>query len=180
MRERATGVGRALAASLHGRAETLAGDPEAAERAARVAMEHSVEIGDDWFFVSASIVAARAVCEQGDPAECLRILDESERHPSPSEWEIVVKRPAVRALCLAQLGRLDEAEGFAREAVGYAEGTEYLGFHADALFALAQVLRLAGRPTEAAPALQQAADLFDLKGNVISAADARAVLVQLR
>ena len=180
MREGATGVGRALAASLHGRAESLAGDLDAAERAAREAMQHSVEIGDDWFFVSASIVAARAVCDQGDPAGCLRILEESDRHPSPPEWEIVVKRPAVRALGLAQLGRLDEAEAFAREAVGYAQGTEYLGFHADALFVLAEVLRLAGRPTEAATALQQAADLFDLKGNVVSAANARAVLAQLQ
>jgi hypothetical protein len=25
------------------------------------------------------------------------ILDESERHPSPPEWEIVIKRPAARA-----------------------------------------------------------------------------------
>jgi class 3 adenylate cyclase/tetratricopeptide (TPR) repeat protein len=180
MRERATGVDEAWAACLHGRAETLAGDPEAAERAARVAMQHSVEIGDHWWFVSASLIAARAVCDQGDPAECLRILDESERHPSPPEREIFVKRPAVRALALAQLGRLDEAEGFAREAVGYAEGTEYLGFHADALFALAEVLRLAGRPTEAATALEQAAGLFDLKGNVVSAADARAVLAELQ
>ena len=178
--EWAGGASRAMAACLHGSAETLAGDPVAAERAAREAMQHSVEIGDDWYFVSASIVAARAVCDQGDPAECLRILDESDRHPSPPEWLNVVKRPAVRALALAQLGRLDEAEGFAREAVGYAEGTEYLGFHADALFALAEVLRLAGRPTEAATALEQAAGLFDLKGNVVSAADARAVLAALQ
>ena len=180
MRERATGVDEAWTASLHGRAETLAGDHVAAERAAREAMKHSVEIGDDWWFVSASIVAARAVCDQGDPAECLRILDESERHPSPPEREIAVKRPALRALALAQLGRLDEAEGFAREAVGYAEGTEYLGFHADALVALAEVLRLAGRPTEAATALEEAVGLFDLKGNVISAAKARAALGELR
>jgi class 3 adenylate cyclase/tetratricopeptide (TPR) repeat protein len=179
MHERATGVDRAMAACLHGRAETLAGDFEAAQRAARAAMQHSVEIGDDWFFVSASIVAARAVCDQGDAAECLRILDESERHPSPPEWEIVVKRPAVRALGLARLGRLDEAEGFAHEAVGYAEGTEYLGFHADALFALAEILQLTGRSAEAATALEAAAGLFERKGNVVSEARARAVLAKL-
>lgn len=130
--------------------------------------------------MGASIDVARAVRDQGVPAECLRILDESERHPSPPEWEIVIKRPAARALGLARLGRLEEAEAFAREAVGYAEGTEYLGFHADALFALAQVLRLAGRHAEAATALQQVAGLFDLKGNVVSAANARAALAELR
>jgi tetratricopeptide (TPR) repeat protein len=157
----------------------LAGDSEAAERAARAALQNSVEIGDDWFFVSASIVAARAVCDQGDAAECLRILDESERHPSPPEWEIVVKRPAVRALGLARLGRLDEAEGFGHEAVAFAEGTEYLGFHGDALFALAEILQLTGRSAEAATALEAAAGLFERKGNVVSEARARAVLAKL-
>jgi class 3 adenylate cyclase/tetratricopeptide (TPR) repeat protein len=180
MQERAPGNQKVMTTCLHARAQMLAGDLEAAERAARAAMQHSARIGDSWFFVSASIVAARAVCDQGDPAQCLRILDESERHPAPPEWEIVVKRPAFRAIALARVGRLEEAEAFAREAVGYAEGTEYLGFHADALFALAEVLRPAGRPAEAVSALEEAAAIYDRKGNLVSAAKARAVLGELR
>jgi hypothetical protein len=52
--------------------------------------------------------------------------------------------------------------------------------HGDALCALAEVLRLASRPAEAGNALEQAAGLFDLKGNIVSAANARAALAELR
>ena len=136
---------------MSGRVEMLAGDLEAAERATRAAAEHSAAIGRQLVYVLASVDLARAVCEQGDPAECLRILDESERHPAPPDWEIVVKRPAARALALARLGRLEEAETLAREAVGYADGTEFLGYHADALLVLAEVLRLADRSERRPP-----------------------------
>ena len=88
-------------------------------------------------------------------------------------------RPATRALALARLGRLEEAETLAREAVGYAEGTQFLGYHAEALLVLAEVLRLVGRPADAVTALEEAAGVFDLKGNVVSAAKARAVLEEL-
>ena len=91
----------------------------------------------------------------------------------------MVKRPAARALALARLGRLEEAETFAREAVGYAEGTEFLDYHADALLVLAEVLRLAGRPEEAASALEEAVALYERKGNVVSAAKARALLEEV-
>ncbi len=102
-----------------GRVETRTGDFEAAERTTRAAAERAAEIGDNWFYVLASIDLARAVCELGRPAECLEILEESEQHPAPPDFEvIVVKRATTRALALARLGRLEEAEPVAREAVG--------------------------------------------------------------
>jgi tetratricopeptide (TPR) repeat protein len=116
------------------------------------------------------------VCERGNPAECLRILDDAERRSSPPDLEIVIKRPAARALALAQLGRLEEAEPLAREAVGHARGTHFVGFHADALLVLADVLRLAGRREEAASALEEAVALYERKENSVSAAKARALL----
>ena len=53
--------------------------------------------------------------------------------------------------------------------MGYAERTQFLGLHADALLVLAEVLRLAGRPAEAVAALAEAAGLFERKGNAVSA-----------
>jgi hypothetical protein len=41
------------------------------------------------------------------------------------------------------------------------------------------VLALAGRPSEAVPALEEAVRLFEHKGNVVSAAKARALLAEL-
>jgi len=179
MQELGMGTVKSVVELLGGRVETLAGDLEAAERATRAAVEHSAEIADNWLYADASIELARAVCDAGDPAECLRILDESERRPSPPDVEIAVMRPAARALALARLGRLEEAETHAREAVGYVEGTQFFDYHAGALLVLAEVVRLAGRPAEAVAALEEAARLFDLKGNVVSAAKARTLLAEL-
>ena len=179
IQELGMGTLRTVVELMSGRVETLAEDPQAAERATRAAAEHSAEIVDNWYYVLASIDLAHAVCEQGRPAECLYILDESELRPSPPDWDIVVMRPATRALALGRLGRLEEAETLAREAVGFADGTQFLGYHADALIVLAEVLRLAGRPAEAARTLEEAARLFHLKGNVFSAAKTHAMLKEL-
>ena len=170
----------AIVELMSGRVEMLAGDRKAAERATRAGAEHSAATADNRAFVLALVDLARALCEQDDPAECLRILDESQRHPAPPDWEILVKRPAARALALARLGSLGEAETLAREAVGYAEGTEFLDYHADALLVLAEVLRLADRPDEAAAAVADALALSGRKGNLVLAERARARLEQLR
>ena len=162
------------------RVETLAADSQAAAQAARAAAECATGIGDSWVYVIAATDLARAVCDQGLPAECLRILDESEQHPAPPDLEIVIKGPATRALAMAHLGRLEEAEPWARKAVSCAIGTQFVGLHANALLVLAEILRLADRSEEADPLIAEAVALFDRKGNVVSAAKARAILAELR
>jgi hypothetical protein len=73
-----------------------------------------------------------------------------------------------------------EAERVAREAVTLAEGTDDINMHADALMALAEVLRLANRSSEAAAVIQEALNLYEQKGNVVSAGKARALLGELQ
>jgi hypothetical protein len=165
---------------MSGRVETLANDFEAAEQATREAAERAAEIGLTRIYLEASIDLAGAMCAGGRPAECLRLFDEIEHHPGAPDWEHVVKRPAIRALALARLGRLEEAEVSARDAVGHAEGTEFLGWHADALVVLAEVVRRSGRPEDAAHALEEAVALYERKGNVVLARQARALLDELR
>jgi tetratricopeptide (TPR) repeat protein len=163
------------------RVEILAGNPAASERAARAAAEYATRLPGTWgFHVAAAIDLARAVSDQGRPLEALQILDESEQHPAPPGWNgTFARRPTVRALALAKLGRLEPAEAIAREAVHRASRTQFLGYHADALVALAEVMRAAGRPAEAAVALEEALALYERKGNVVSAAKARAALDEL-
>jgi DNA-binding SARP family transcriptional activator/class 3 adenylate cyclase len=161
------------------RVETLAGDRDATEAATRAAAEHSAEVADSWYHVVALIDLARAACDRDQPEECLRILDESERFPCPPDVEMIVKRPATRALALARLGRLEEAEALAREAVSNAAGREYLNYEADAVMVLAEVLRVAGRSQEAASALEDAVALYERKGNIVSSEKARALLAGL-
>jgi DNA-binding SARP family transcriptional activator len=165
---------------MSGRVEALANDFEATEQATREAAERSAEIGLTRIYLEVSIDLARAMCAGGRPAECLRLLDEIEHLPAAPDWEQVVKGPSVRALALARTGRLEEAEALAREAVGHAEGREFLGFHADALVVLAEVLQLAGKPEEPASALEEAVALYERKGNVVSADRSRALLEELR
>src|SRR5439155_3166281 len=53
----------------------------------------------------------------------------------------------------AQQGRIEDAERMAREAVAYFAGTDYVPDRAGVILDLAEVLRLAGRPTEAIDAM---------------------------
>ena len=147
----------------------------------RAAAERSAEIADNWFYVLASVDLARAVCDQDRPAECLR---DSRRERAAS----LAARLSRSSSSAGQPPALSRSHGsgssrtpraIAREAVGHAEGTEFLGFHADALLVLAEVLRLAGEPAEAAAALEEAVALYERKGNVVSAAKARAALDEL-
>jgi DNA-binding SARP family transcriptional activator/class 3 adenylate cyclase len=165
---------------LSGRVEMLAGDPVAAERVTREGTMRSIETADTWFYALSSVDLARAVCEQGRPSECIEILDESERRPSPPDRELVVERLSARALALGKLGKVDEAERIAREAVGQVEGTEFLGFHADSLVVLAGVIDLAGRYEEAVAPYEAAVALYERKGNVVSAGRVRAELDALK
>lgn len=57
-----------------------------------------------------------------------------------------------------------------------AESTDWLNYRGDAFMDLAEVLRLIGRPSEAAEALRAADKCYEQKGNVVSAARARTQL----
>jgi hypothetical protein len=54
-----------------------------------------------------------------------------------------------------------------------------LNTRADALFDLAEVLRLGGQPGEAVAALRQAAELYEQKGNLPGLARAHAFATEL-
>ena len=62
---------------------------------------------------------------------------------------------AGRAKLSARRGDLDEAEVVAREGVALAAGAEFFDLQGDALLALAEVLRFAGRRAEAAEAIRR-------------------------
>jgi class 3 adenylate cyclase/tetratricopeptide (TPR) repeat protein len=85
----------------------------------------------------------------------------------------------VLASVLARRGRFEEAEGMAREAVAYFEGTEYSIDRTDVLMALAEVLRLAGRPDEAVSTIHEAIDLYDRREDIVSADKARKIIDSL-
>jgi thioredoxin-like negative regulator of GroEL len=81
-----------------------------------------------------------------------------------------------RAKATGALGRVEEGERLAREAVALTDQTEFLVDRADARMDLAEVLVLAGRPDEAGEVLEDALRLHKQKGNLVSAERARALL----
>jgi hypothetical protein len=69
-----------------------------------------------------------------------------------------------RALVLADRGELEQAEELGRSAVEYAFRTDFPLTRAEALAALARVLRDSDREAEAEASLGQAVALYEAKG----------------
>lgn len=68
----------------------------------------------------------------------------------------------------------------AREALDIIRRSEEIDSQASALLDLGEVLRLAGKPAQAAAAIEEGAGLYERKGNLVFAAKARSLLESLR
>jgi hypothetical protein len=66
----------------------------------------------------------------------------------------------------------------ARQAVEISENTDLLNMRGNVLMDLAEVLILSNQSVEAVPIVRQALQLYEQKGNIVSAAKARAVLYE--
>ena len=113
---------------------------------------------------------SRATCAQGRYDEAEQLSRESEEAARPNDIHSHILWRTTRAQVFAHRGELESAETLAREAVAFAAASDFLDSHGDALVSLAEVLRQAARPQEAAAALEEAAQLYEQKGNVVSAA----------
>jgi len=82
----------------------------------------------------------------------------------------------VRSRLLAHDSDLVGAERAARDAVAILDEIESPDLHGDCLVTLAEVLAAAARPDDARAALQEALELYELKGNLVSAERARALV----
>ncbi|HEX2031305.1 MAG TPA: adenylate/guanylate cyclase domain-containing protein [Actinomycetota bacterium] len=169
------------AATSHGagQIELLAGDPAAAEREFRAGFEALETMGEKAYLSTSAGFVAEALCAQGRYEEAERFARISEETADPQDLMSQIQWRSARARVMGHRGRLDEAERLVRDAVMLADGTDFLETRADVRLALAEVLELAGRGAEAAAAIREAADLYERKGNVVSADRARAALAGL-
>jgi class 3 adenylate cyclase/tetratricopeptide (TPR) repeat protein len=166
--------------SAAGFVELLAGDPACAERALRPACEFLERVGELGYLSSAAPLLADALIAQRRDDEAFALTERwpPERLTVPEDVDAHVGWRRVRAEVLARRGDVEEAERLAREAIELAAPTDYTEDHALAYAALAKVLQLAKRPDEAAAALEEAIRLFEEKGDLASAARARASSVR--
>ncbi len=171
----------ALAAVLRhsGAIEMLGGNPGAAEAEVREGYEILERISDYGHLASHAPDLGDAVYAQGRYDEALRLSEFAEGITISGDKDAEIRWRQLRARALARRGRTEEAESVAREAIQMAAGTDYLDIHANALLALAEVLRLAGREGAAESAARQARDLYRRKGNVVGEQRVASILEEL-
>ena len=163
-----------------GRIELAAGQPAAAERSLRPAVESLERMGNHGHFVTIAPVLVDALFAQGRGEEAAALIERVAEWAIADDIDPQIGWRRVKAKLLAQRGELENAERLAREAVELAGRTDFVVDHGRALEDLAEVLRLAGRPQEAPTELDHAIRLYEQKGDLDSAVKAQALLEELR
>jgi class 3 adenylate cyclase/tetratricopeptide (TPR) repeat protein len=156
----------------------LRDDPAAAENELRRGYQALEGMGERGLLSMVVAELARVLYAQERYDEAEQLTDESERVAGTADVRSQITWRAVRGKVLARKREFARAEACARQAVGIAEQTDDLNSQGRALMDLAEVLGLAGRPDEAGPVIERALELFERKGNVVSAENARALVVQ--
>jgi len=157
--------------------EILSGDAAAAERELHQGYDTLVRIGDEDRAQLAAMLG-QACYLQGRYEEAEHFALSSLKINTNDIARVALAR-GVCAKVHARLSRLAEGERMAREAVALLEATDLLISRADALMDLVEVLRLAGRPDEAGPVVEEALRLSERKGNIVAVEKARALQAEL-
>jgi class 3 adenylate cyclase/predicted ATPase len=162
-----------------GRVELAAGQPAAAERSVRPAVESLERMGNRGYFVTTAPVLVDALFAQGRGEEAAALIERVAEWSVAEDLDPQIAWRRVKAKLLAQRGEFENAERLAREAVELAERTDFIGDHGRALENLAEVLRRAGRPQEARTELDHAIRLYEQKGDLDAAVKAHELLLEL-
>jgi tetratricopeptide (TPR) repeat protein len=167
-------------ASMHGGpVELYLGDPDAAERGLRQAMEQLERLGERGYRSTAAAWLAQALNDQARYAEAEVATRLSEELASVDDTPSQVLWRMERARAIARRGNLEEAERLAREALVLSEATDTLVDKGGCALALAEVLRQAGRSEEATEEATNALEAWERKGIVGYVKKARELLADL-
>ena len=137
-------------------------------------------MGEKNFLATTAAMLAQAIYAQDRPEEAWRFCEVSRGIAGDDDLSAQVIGRGTCAKILAGQGRGDEAEALAREAVELAASTDFLTHHGQAFLDLADVLQMNGRPEEAASALVAGLELYERKGDLVSAERARLRIEQVR
>jgi len=149
--------------------EPLASDPAGAERELRFAYEFFDGLGADHILATVGPMLAAALVPQGKIVEAIALTEQAERIAAPDDLDGQVKWRLAKAAALVVSDDHADAERLAREAVALAERTDSVVLHADALAGLGYVLIAAGASGEAVEPCGCAIELYEAKGDVVSA-----------
>ena len=160
--------------------ELFAGDPAAAAELGAEGCRLLDELGDQGFLSTAAATLAEALYELDRLEEADAWAGRASELGASDDAFTQMPWRQVRAKVLARRGEHAEAERLVGEAIAIGQTTEFLNGQGDAYAALAEVLLLAGKPDEAAAALQQALERYERKENRVSAQRAQARLSELQ
>ena len=154
------------------------GKPAVAERELRRGYESLTAIGEVTFLSTVAGILAEAIFAQGryDEAEGFTRISEESAGAEDIYSQLLWR--SVRAKCLARQGNTSDALGLLGECVPLIEATDSLDLRWQALMSRAEVLRLAGRDTDAGTAVQQAIRAAQQKGNLVAARLSREALAR--
>jgi len=164
---------RIIAASTRsswlGQLETLAESPAEAEREFRRGCDVLAEMGEKNLLSTLYARLAQALWALARYEEAEHFARGSSEAAADQDIVSQVIWRCALAKVLACRGEFGEGEGLIREAIDRADATDALNMQGDALMDLGEVLQAGGRPSEAGSAFHRAEELYQRKGNVVSA-----------
>jgi class 3 adenylate cyclase/tetratricopeptide (TPR) repeat protein len=163
----------ALTSLVSGPLEMAAGNLSAAEEELARDYEALQRMGERNYIATTAACLAEAKYRQGLYGEAESFTSVSREVAAADDVASQALWRCVQGKVLARGGRPDEGEGLIREAVLIIDRTDDLNQQGDTRLDLSEVLALAGRAEEAARTREDAAGLFERKGNIVSAARAR-------
>jgi class 3 adenylate cyclase/tetratricopeptide (TPR) repeat protein len=159
--------------------ELLGGDPAAAVEFGEEGCTLLDELGERSMLSTAAGKLAQALYAHEQLREAESWARRSEELGASDDAYTQMLWRQVKAKVLVRRGEHAEAKRLALEAVAIGEKTDLLNAQGDAYADLGEVLSLAGKPDEAAAALEQALDRYERKGNLVSAQRAKARLTEI-
>jgi tetratricopeptide (TPR) repeat protein len=158
--------------------ELLAGQPARAEERLRRAYDRLDEMGEKALLATTAGMLAQALYAQDRLEEAETFCRASRDAAAADDLSAQVEWRSVQAKMLARQDRREEAESLATEAVALVAATDFLTYHGDAMLDLAEVLELSGKSEEAQAANRGGLQLYERKGNLVSAERARSRLAR--
>jgi class 3 adenylate cyclase/tetratricopeptide (TPR) repeat protein len=158
--------------------ELLAEDADAAVAVLREGYEALGVMGERAQRAATAAYLADVLSEQGALDEAGHFSQIAEELATDADLIAQVLFRCTRAKALALRGDHDAAEELMVEASTRVADADFPDLKARALLRRAEVLRLAGRTAEAATFVGAAVDTYEVKGNVVGAAQAAALLGQ--
>ena len=160
--------------------ELLAGDLAAAESELRTDYRRLEEMGERNYISTTAGLLADVLYWQGRYDESAEFAGTCEHLASPDDVASQFLWRCVRGKLRARQGAIGEAQSLLSAATALIESSDQLDWQGNGLLDFAEVRELAGAPADAAVLSEQAAVLFERKGNVVSARRARQLAERLR